>query len=35
MNSEYNRVKNNLIYGKSTDPDGIPQEVFKYTHLDT
>ena len=33
-NSEYNRVKNNIIYGKATGPYGIPIEVFKYTYLD-
>ena len=32
-NSEYTRVKNNLIDGKATGPDGIPTEVFKYTNL--
>ena len=33
-NSEYTKVKNNLIDGKATGPDGIPPEVFKYTNLD-
>ena len=33
-NIEYTKVKNNLIDGKATGPDGIPPEVFKYTNLD-
>ena len=33
-NSEYTKVKNNLIDSKATGTDGIPPEVFKYTNLD-
>ena len=33
-NIEYTKVKNNLIDGKATGPNGIPPEVFKYTNLD-